>query len=237
MAEAWGFPVINTIVNFFTRMAEAWGFPVINTIVNFFTRMAEAWGFPVITAILNFFTWLAQVWTFPVITTIGNFLYWFASNWTFPVLDTIGGFFYWLGQEWNFPVLTKIKDFLDWLFGLFVPNQSVNTGGGGGGTTSGHTHSYQYAGVVGMNKIWRCSCGAQYEEPIVGTYASGSSYVPRTGLALLHQGEAVIPAAQNRSGGAGGITININATINNETDIQVLAKRLGWYMQQEARFA
>ena len=33
-------------------------------------------------------------------------------------------------------------------------------------------------------------------------YATGTDYVPRTGFYKLHQGEAVIPAAQNRSSGS-----------------------------------
>lgn len=39
-------------------------------------------------------------------------------------------------------------------------------------------------------------------------FENGTPYVPRTGLALVHQGERIIPAAQNRPGAAGGsITI------------------------------
>jgi DNA repair exonuclease SbcCD ATPase subunit len=38
-------------------------------------------------------------------------------------------------------------------------------------------------------------------------FASGTSYVPNTGLAMVHQGEAIIPRNKNTGG---GITININ---------------------------
>ena len=41
-------------------------------------------------------------------------------------------------------------------------------------------------------------------------YASGTDYVPRTGLAMLHQGEAVIPAGENWNG---GITLQLNGDI------------------------
>jgi hypothetical protein len=40
----------------------------------------------------------------------------------------------------------------------------------------------------------------------VGKYETGTDYVPQTGLALVHQGEAIIPASQNTGGGGGGGT-------------------------------
>ena len=41
------------------------------------------------------------------------------------------------------------------------------------------------------------------------SYATGTPYVPQTGLALLHQGERVVPAEQNKAGGAISITVNV----------------------------
>lgn len=48
----------------------------------------------------------------------------------------------------------------------------------------------------------------------VGSFEVGTDYVPKTGLALVHQGEAIIPAAQNAAGGGGGganVSFNISA--------------------------
>lgn len=46
--------------------------------------------------------------------------------------------------------------------------------------------------------------GAISGSGVVGSFASGTDYVPRTGLALVHQGERIIPANEN----GGGVTIN-----------------------------
>jgi len=46
---------------------------------------------------------------------------------------------------------------------------------------------------------------------LIPSFAVGTDYVPRTGLALIHQGERIIPAAQNRAGmGGGSIVFNIS---------------------------
>jgi hypothetical protein len=45
-------------------------------------------------------------------------------------------------------------------------------------------------------------------------FATGTPYVPRTGLALIHQGERIIPAEQNRPGNFGGQSIQVNGGIN-----------------------
>jgi len=41
-------------------------------------------------------------------------------------------------------------------------------------------------------------------------FATGTPYVPQTGLAIVHQGERIIPADQNRGGFGGNIIIHVN---------------------------
>lgn len=46
-----------------------------------------------------------------------------------------------------------------------------------------------------------------------GGYQSGTTYVPQTGMALIHEGEAIIPADQNPWSGVGGFDMqSVNAT-------------------------
>jgi hypothetical protein len=47
----------------------------------------------------------------------------------------------------------------------------------------------------------------------IKAYAAGTPYVPQTGMAMLHQGEAIIPAAQNRRGGGGATTIHLTVNV------------------------
>ena len=43
----------------------------------------------------------------------------------------------------------------------------------------------------------------------IAAYAKGTNYVPSTGLAMLHKGEAVVPAAYNNSGGSRNMSARI----------------------------
>jgi hypothetical protein len=70
-------------------------------------------------------------------------------------------------------------------------------------------------------------------------YATGTNYVPETGLALLHRGEAVIPAAKNQGapyrGGVNGMVFNAPVTI---TDTDAMAARAFQHAAMaNARFA
>lgn len=50
-------------------------------------------------------------------------------------------------------------------------------------------------------------------------YAQGTDYVPETGLAMLHRGEAVIPAGQNRGRGNVYVTVNVMGSIRSDNEL------------------
>ena len=62
------------------------------------------------------------------------------------------------------------------------------------------------------------------------SFASGTGYVSRTGLALLHKGESVVPvngrAQQGASVGSGGVNININASMIDRDVIPRLVREI-----------
>ncbi|MCE5212997.1 MAG: hypothetical protein LLG40_15755 [Deltaproteobacteria bacterium] len=84
------------------------------------------------------------------------------------------------------------------------------------------TLSVQYSNAIGYSDTYLSSMNTSSSLNLsslnlaagwsLTPYAEGTDYVPKTGPALLHQGEAVIPAAENKPGSR-GITvgaININ---------------------------
>jgi len=55
---------------------------------------------------------------------------------------------------------------------------------------------------------------------LVGQFQEGTPFVPKTGLAMVHEGEAIVPRNRN----AGGITININGVAATGSSKEALAR-------------
>ena len=61
----------------------------------------------------------------------------------------------------------------------------------------------------------------------LGSFDVGTPYVPRTGFALIHQGERILTREENRRGmGGGGVTINfaISGAVDRRTQTQIAAE-------------
>lgn len=68
------------------------------------------------------------------------------------------------------------------------------------------------------------------------SYASGTPYVPRDMIAMIHKGEAIIPASQNAGGYGGGVTVVINGDVVGLSKVE-LVDQLGAILLQQRRIA
>jgi len=67
-------------------------------------------------------------------------------------------------------------------------------------------------------------------------YASGTPYVPKTELAIVHKGEAVIPANQNNNNNAKSYTININnPVVRDDNDISRIRQQVEQALTESSR--
>ena len=83
--------------------------------------------------------------------------------------------------------------------------------------TTNHVDTYSgYGGGQGQDNSYGGGSGFNQTTDFSGinSYAVGTDWVPKTGLAIIHQGEAIIPAAQNKAGASRGLTINGGMTFN-----------------------
>lgn len=89
-------------------------------------------------------------------------------------------------------------------------------------------------GWINQNGAW----AGIHIDPIEGSYATGTDFVPETGLYRLHRGEAVIPADQNNGGTGGNMSISVNVSgvsVYNNYDITKLADDLARQLNVKMR--
>lgn len=109
-------------------------------------------------------------------------------------------------------------------------------GGGSGGSSSGQfTGSFQMPGAGGGDSggLFGIMAGLGNLIPM---YAKGTNYVPNTQMALLHRGEAVVPANYNNGGSpskAVNVIQNFTGTQNQDRRTQgQIAAQAGWGIQR-----
>lgn len=128
-------------------------------------------------------------------------------------------------KDWIFDkigkAIEKISSFIDWIKDAigWLRNLAQESSGSAAAKAGGVNAIMGYSGA---------------------TYDVGTNYVPETGLALIHKGEAVIPADRNPhnkgyKGFMGGNVIVNSLVVREEADIKKVAKELFKLQKQAAR--
>lgn len=90
---------------------------------------------------------------------------------------------------------------------------AADAGGIAGGETAA-MGGLSSAGGVGLSGLGGSLVGA------VAAYANGTNYVPATQLALIHKGEAVVPARYNNQGTPGAVSVTNHFSLGQATDLR-----------------
>lgn len=140
-----------------------------------------------------------------------------ALNSVKPILDIVGGAFDWVGDKIS-GVVSWLKKAADWFKSIKVPDWVSKIGSKVGEVASAVFGSGDSGGTPNR-------------------YYHGIDYVPSTQNAIIHKGEAVLTAQENKErkqGGRGDVIINMNGvTIREEADVDKFAYKLARLIEQE----
>jgi TP901 family phage tail tape measure protein len=115
-------------------------------------------------------------------------------------------------------ISANVQNLLPFMSGLWTVTKGVASGINSIGTAIGNTVGRidnlisKLNSIPGLGSVMGTAVDIAWDQfgwgAVQGAYAKGTDYVPKTGLYQLHQGEAVIPAVENRpQPGGRGVTI------------------------------
>lgn len=228
--------VLPWVERFFNFIGAVWTLvqPALASIYNWFVTegMPAISGFisgtvvPVVEGLFNF---LAGTWTL-VSSALGSIYDWFVAN-GLPaiqkVIETVkgivDGFIGVLRGIWETvrpgveafasgikSLLQPIIDLIEGILGKIADIQGNAAALGGAGQAAGAIAEGLNKGEYGIGDViggFIRSTASEFSGGAIPAYATGTDYVPETGLALVHEGEKITPASENN--GSSGVTVNI----------------------------